>query len=124
MLVSNGVDLRAQLIMWLVDQCVREPIEVIDAEAEVSMWTSILVLDEQITDALKFCEEGLGDGAAGMLGVVDGRVAKLDLGLGMKPVAHAMRARTLASASWPGTMLTLPVRASSRRARASSSHAA
>ena len=124
MLVSNGVDLRTQLVVWLVDQCVREPIEVIDAETEVSVRTSILVLDKQITDAFKLGEECLGDGTAGMLGVVDGRIAKLDLGLGMKPVAHAMRARTLASASWPGTMLILPVRASSRLARASCSHAA
>lgn len=59
-----------------------------------------------------------------MLGMVDSRVAKFGLGVGMEPVAHASRVRTRANASSPGAIAVFPDFTSSRRACASRSRAA
>jgi hypothetical protein len=124
MLMSDCVDLGPQLIAGLIDDRVRKSIEVIHAQPVIAVRPPPLVLNQQISNALKLSKKGLGYGSAYMLGVVICRIAKLCLRLGMNPVVHARRARTLASASSPGTMTTLPDLTSSRRFLARSNQAA
>ena len=114
MLVRNSKDVRSKLLVRLVDERVWEAIEVVDPQAEVPVRPAELVLNEQVADSLELREESFCNASAGVFGVVDSRVTKLGLGFRMKPVAHEMRALTLAKASLPGTMATLPERASSR----------
>jgi len=118
-LVRNGKDLRSERIVWLVDERVGEAIEMIDAQPEVTVRSTVLILDEQIPDSFELGKECFRDASAGMLRVVNGGVTKFGLGFRMKPVAHEMRALTRAKASSPGTMATLPARTSSRLERAS-----
>jgi len=80
-LVSNGVDLRAGMFVWFVDDCVREAVQVIDAKTIFAMRTALLILDQQISHALELCEERLSYGETCTLGVVDRGVAKLGFGV-------------------------------------------
>ncbi len=114
MLVRNSKNLRSKLIVRLIDERVGEAIEVVDPQAEVPVRPAVLVLNEQVADTLKLREECFCNASAGVFSVVDSRVTELSLGFWMKPVAHEMRALTLAKASLPGTMATFPERASSR----------
>ncbi len=57
MLVGDGVDLQAQAFVELVDDRVREAIEVIHAQPVFTLWTTKRVLDEQVTDTLELGEE-------------------------------------------------------------------
>jgi hypothetical protein len=57
MLVGDGVDLQAQAFVELVDDRVREAIEVIHAQPVLTLWTTKRVLDEQVTDTLELGEE-------------------------------------------------------------------
>jgi hypothetical protein len=118
-LVRNGKDLRSKPLMRLVDERVREAIEVVDAQPEVTVRAAILVLNDQVSDALELSEERFRNASACALCVVDSSVTEFGLGFGMKPAAHAMRALTRAKASSPGTMSTFPERTSSRLERAS-----
>jgi hypothetical protein len=106
--MRNGKDLWSELVVRLVDERVREAVEVVDAQSEVTVRTAVLVLDEQIPDSLKLGKERFCDAAAGVLCVIHRSVTKFDFGFGMKPVAHEMRALTRAKASLPGTMATCP----------------
>lgn len=117
--MRNSKDLWSELIVWFVDQRVRKAIEVVDAQAEVTVRTAVLVLDEEVPDSFELREERFRNASAGMFSVVDSSVTKFGLGFGMKPGAHEMRARTRAKASLPGTMATFPDRTSSRLERAS-----
>jgi len=122
--VSDSIDLWTSVVVWFVDNCVREAAQVIEAKTMVAVGTALLVLDQKISYALELCEERLRHGAACMLCVVDRGIAKLGLGVRVKPVAHEIRARTRASASAPETIDTSPERTASRLLRASASHAA
>ena len=122
--MGDCVDLRAQLVVGLVYNRVRKSIEVIQAKTEVSVRPTVLVFNQQVSNALELDEEGLSHCSTCMLGVVHRSVSKLSLGLRMQPVAHAMRARTRESASSPDTIAAFPERTSSRRERASCSQAA
>jgi hypothetical protein len=117
--MRNGKDLWSELVVRFVDERVGEVIEVVDAQPEVTVRAAVLVFDEQIPDSFELGEERFCNAAAGVLSVVHSSVTKFDLGFGMKPVAHEMRALTRAKASMPGTMATFPDRTSSRLERAS-----
>ncbi len=114
MLVRNSKDLRSKLIVRLVDERVGEAIKVVEPQAKVRMRPAVLVLNEQVADTLKLCEERFCNTSAGVFRVVDSGVTEFGLGFGMKPIAHEMRALTLARPSLPGTIATFPERASSR----------
>lgn len=124
MLMRDSVDLWARAFAGFVHHRVGKTGEVIHPHPVIAVRPSHRILDEQVAHPLELSEEGLGDRWAGVLGVVDGRLAELVLGLRMKPTAHPIRARTRASASSPGTIFALPDRTSSRRRAASTSHAA
>jgi hypothetical protein len=117
--MCNSKDLRSKLIIRFVDERVGEAIEVVDAQPEVTVRATVLVLNEQVPDSFELSEERFRNASAGLLRVVDGSITKFCLGVGMKPVAHEMRAFTRANASLPGTMATSPERTSSRLERAS-----
>ena len=122
-LMRDGKDLRpAERIFFVYDRK-RETIEVVDAQTIFIVWATLLIFDNQVAYALVFSKEGCGNHAAGMLGVVHGRITKLSLCFGVNRVAHATLALTRAKASSPGTIATLPLRTSSRRRKARLSQA-
>lgn len=123
MLVCHGVDLWTLGILF-VDHRVGEAIEVVDAEPELAVLAPRLIFGKQVSHPFELGKEGLGHRDVRVLGVVDGSVAQLGLSLGVNPVGHAKRARTLASASSPGTIRARPERTSSRRRWASCIQAA
>lgn len=114
-LVSDGVDLRATVEVFFVHERVREAVKVADAQAASKVWPALLIFDDEIAHTLVLSKEGLRDDAACVGGVVDRRVTEFGLGVGMEPMAHASRVRTLASASSPGTILTWPALTSAWR---------
>jgi hypothetical protein len=59
-LMSDGVDLRPRLLVRLVDDGVGKAIEVVHAEAMVTVRAAQLVLDEQIANPLELGEKCLG----------------------------------------------------------------
>jgi hypothetical protein len=60
-LVSNGIDLRPRLLVGLVDDRVRETIELVDPHAGFAMRAAKLVFDEQVPNTLELCEKCLGN---------------------------------------------------------------
>lgn len=122
--VGDGVDLWSFRFVGLVDDRVREAIQMVDTQAEVAMRPPMLVLDQEVSHSLELSEESFSNSQACMLGVVHSRITKLGFGFGMKPVLHPSRALTRASASSPATMVVLPDLTSSRRACPTLIHAA
>lgn len=123
-LMSNREVLWPGFVAWFVHNRVREAVQVIDAKTEPAMRPTEWVLDQQIAHTLELREKRFGDRQTFVFQVVDRRIAKLGLSVWVDPIAHAMRARTLASASSPGTIPTLPELTSSRLAFESCNHAA
>ena len=122
-LVRNGVNLWPVHPVFLIHERVRKTVEVLEAEATVSVWGSLLVLDDEVANPLVLGKKRFGNGGTGFGGVVNRGIAKLSLGIRMNPMGHGMRARTRTSASSPGTMATLPALTSAWRRSARSSHA-
>ena len=44
--MRNGKELRPELIVRLVHQCVGKTIEMVDAQSKVTLWATVLILDE------------------------------------------------------------------------------
>lgn len=109
--------------MFLVEHGVVKAIQVVEPHVKVAVRPALLVLHQQTYDSLVFKKEGLRERWARVLCEVQGCVFEFGLGLWMYPVTHASFARIRARASAPETMLTLPVRTSSRRLLASCPHA-
>jgi len=122
-LVSDRIYLRATDIIHCVHQRVWKTIEVVDAQTSIQVWPTLLVLYDEIAGTLVLSKKRRGDCGGGIRCVVHRSVAKFCLSVWMDPVGHAMRARTLASASSPRTIATLPDLTSACRRSASSNHA-
>lgn len=59
--MCNCEDLRPANGIFTVDQCVREAIEVVDAQPVLAMRAALLVLDDEIAHAFVLSEKGLCD---------------------------------------------------------------
>src|ERR1700754_3438181 len=118
--MRNGENLRPVDFVLFVHHRVGKAIEVEDAKAIFTMRPTLLVLDEEISNALVLCKERQRNHPACVSSVVRGRVAEFGLGFEVNRVAHPILALTRAKASSPGTIDVLPLRTSSRRRRARS----
>jgi len=59
--MRNRIDLRSSLGVRLVHQRVRKPVEVVNAEAEVTEGSTVGILDHQIPNTLELREESFGN---------------------------------------------------------------
>ena len=95
----------------------------VDPQSILAVGAAPLVFHEPIDDPLKLCEEGGRYCLARVCCVVRGRIGKFCLCVRVNPVAHAILARTLESASVPVTIAAFPFLTSSRRRMARSMQA-
>ena len=97
--MSHRVDLGPKRFMLLIDERVRETIEVEDPKTQKAELTALLIFDDDVSNALVLEQEPVRDDHAGVLRVVDGCVTEFSFGIRVQPAVHASLALTLASAS-------------------------
>lgn len=108
-----------EIRVFRVNECVREPVKMIEAKPMIAARPALLVLNQQIANTLVFRQKSPGDGRTGVFRVVGGGIAEFGFSIRVQPVAHAILARTRSSAWSPGTIFTLPERTSAWRRKAS-----